>query len=423
MKQITTFFLFLFALCICTTAVAVKTVTISYADFAAVSDKPYSLTKDGVTIEVTKGTKNSDNHSVFKGQTLTLSSSYAITKIEFTCTANNTSKWGPGCFSTETGSYTFGGKIGTWTGSAGSVTFTASTNQVRITQTVVTIDDGGPDLAGLAWSQNSYEIVQNVDEFEAPTFSKTTDATVTFNSDNTSVAKVSTSGVITLAGGVGTAVISASSPANTSYAAGEATCTITILKSATYSLATSIVSGKKYILVVETSDLCLASRSIESGKTYGYLPVILAKKVGEDIVTATGNEIEITGEAGDYTLTDAEGRVMWMTGTYTSFQLGNVADGANVGWTISIAADGVATITNNDKGKTVQYSTEHGSFGSYEDITNVLPYLYTEKKTDAIKEINSNAPADSRRFNVLGQPVGNDYKGIVISNGRMTISK
>lgn len=111
MKQITTFFLFLFALCICTTAVAVKTVTISYADFAAVSDKPYSLTKDGVTIEVTKGTKNSDNHSVFKGQTLTLSSSYAITKIEFTCTANNTSKWGPGCFSTETGSYTFGGKL------------------------------------------------------------------------------------------------------------------------------------------------------------------------------------------------------------------------------------------------------------------------------------------------------------------------
>ncbi|MDD7726188.1 MAG: hypothetical protein PUJ24_11135, partial [Bacteroidales bacterium] len=128
-------------------------------------------------------------------------------------------------------------------------------------------------------------------------------------------------------------------------------------------------------------------------------------------------------EAGDYTLTDAEGRVMWMTGTYTSFQLGNVADGANVGWTISIAADGVATITNNDKWKTVQYSTEHGSFGSYATTSDVLPYLYTEKKTDAIKEINSNAPADSRRFNVLGQPVGNDYKGIVISNGRMTISK
>lgn len=72
-------------------------------------------------------------------QTLTISSTETITKIEFTCTANNTSSNGPGKISkASTGKYTYSKKIGTWTGETNSVVF-SNTAQVRMTKVVVTL--------------------------------------------------------------------------------------------------------------------------------------------------------------------------------------------------------------------------------------------------------------------------------------------
>ncbi len=59
-----------------------------------------------------------------------------ITSVNLTCTANNTSKYGPGNFS-GTG-YTYSGKVGTWTGSSKEISLTASA-QVRMTQIEVTL--------------------------------------------------------------------------------------------------------------------------------------------------------------------------------------------------------------------------------------------------------------------------------------------
>ena len=107
----------------------------------------YSLTKDGVTMTVSSGilgTYNNENHyRVYKNQTLTLTSTVGnIVKVEFTCTANDETKYGPGCFTWNTGDYTWSGPVGTWTGSASEVVFTAATNQVRATQVVVTLGEG-----------------------------------------------------------------------------------------------------------------------------------------------------------------------------------------------------------------------------------------------------------------------------------------
>ena len=108
----------------------------------------YSLTKDGVTMTVSSGilgTYNNENHyRVYKNQTLTLTSTAGnIVKVEFTCTANDDVKYGPGCFTASTGDYNYSGPVGTWTGSASEVVFTATTNQVRATQVVVTLGEGG----------------------------------------------------------------------------------------------------------------------------------------------------------------------------------------------------------------------------------------------------------------------------------------
>lgn len=115
-------------------------------------------TVEGVTVAVTNGITGSTSAEgatmrIYKDATLTISSASNISKIEFTCTANGTTKYGPGCFAAQDG-YSYEGKVGTWIGSATSVSFTASSNQVRATQIVVTLGDApavaAPAIAGEA---------------------------------------------------------------------------------------------------------------------------------------------------------------------------------------------------------------------------------------------------------------------------------
>ena len=102
----------------------------------------WSITKSGVSVGAT-GTLTSSEMRIFKGKTLSLSvSSGNMTSVVMTCTANGTTKQGPGCWGTGAPSgYTFetNGKTGTWTGSASSLSFKAVDNQVRITKLVITI--------------------------------------------------------------------------------------------------------------------------------------------------------------------------------------------------------------------------------------------------------------------------------------------
>ena len=118
-------------------------VTILPSDGTPATSSDYTITKSPIVVSVTQSTLTNDQIRVFKNQTLTVSSTSAtITGIEFTCTAEDDNKYGPGCFASIQG-YSYSGYIGTWTGSSASVTFTASSNQVRITQIVVTYTSGG----------------------------------------------------------------------------------------------------------------------------------------------------------------------------------------------------------------------------------------------------------------------------------------
>lgn len=114
------------------------------ASLDAANQTPYSVSKEGVTLDVTKGiigTYNNENHyRIYKSETLTITSTVGnIVSVEFTCTANDDAKYGPGCFTVADGSYSYSGAVGTWTGNATSVEFVASTNQVRASQIVVKV--------------------------------------------------------------------------------------------------------------------------------------------------------------------------------------------------------------------------------------------------------------------------------------------
>jgi hypothetical protein len=89
----------------------------------------------------TSGTITGDQFRFFKSQDVTISTKAGtITKIEFTCTANNNAQYGPGSFGAVDG-YTYSGKVGTWTGEETSVTLNAYFAQVRATKVVVTVSN------------------------------------------------------------------------------------------------------------------------------------------------------------------------------------------------------------------------------------------------------------------------------------------
>ena len=100
-----------------------------------------SATQNVITIASTKGYfAASDGHvREYAGSDITISGA-TITKIEITCTASGTSNYGPskiGLPTNAAGNYSYSGNVGTWTGSATSVTLHANA-QARWTQIKVT---------------------------------------------------------------------------------------------------------------------------------------------------------------------------------------------------------------------------------------------------------------------------------------------
>lgn len=127
---------------------------------------PYSVSKDGITMAVTKGViskyKDECHYRVYKNETLTLTSTVGnIVAVEFTCTANDAAQYGPGCLTASTGDYTYSGPVGTWTGDAASVVFTASTAQVRASQIVVKIAGGTTGVEDVTTVVIPVKVMQN----------------------------------------------------------------------------------------------------------------------------------------------------------------------------------------------------------------------------------------------------------------------
>ena len=155
----------------------------------------YSVTKNGVTMNVSTGivgtTNNITHYRIYKGQTLTLSSSVGnIVSVEFSCTS--TGDYGPAGFTTTTGTYDYLDATGTWTGNASKIVFTATNNQVRASKITVTLESdslptqevvdciyytstGGnivtpykTDVFGANIVSNTYENGQGVITFDGP---------------------------------------------------------------------------------------------------------------------------------------------------------------------------------------------------------------------------------------------------------------
>ena len=221
-----------------------QTVTFTTSDFESATNEAFAATKSNITFSVSNGTVATELR-VFKNSTLTLSGNSlnveAITKVEFTCTASDTTKYGPGCFG-ELDGYSYSGTKGTWTGSSLEVVLTAETNQVRITTLTVTYSEREASsqkatsvtINGLGSSTKDGQIVEDTLQLSAAVAvdSGTSDNIVAWESSNTSVATIDANGKVKYVGN-GTTTIKATShydAATTNSNVGSVSLTLSNLK-------------------------------------------------------------------------------------------------------------------------------------------------------------------------------------------------
>lgn len=405
--------------------------------FTAGTDKSEgaTLTKDGITLTLKEGTSISGlgklataEYRLYKGNILTVSSTIGnITNIEFTCTANNTAKYGPGCFAAQNG-YTFKDKVGTWVGNATSVDFTAESAQVRAKTIKVTVGGAAGETkkaAKLAFSEEKVNHEVGTD-FTSPTFSWETTATVKFSSDNEAVATVNAEGVIALGTEEGKAVITAESAENDVYAAGTATCTVYVWHYVTYKKATAIESGKKYLIVAQRDGNTYYAMPCKESYKYGYLSTVMKEGTLDELkVESSYDDNFVFAECEDgYSIQDCYGRYLYMDDdpNHKSFQLGTEP----VAWEVEASDNGTFSITNN--GQFIQFGqgtfTSFGAYATKQDNT-VLPMLFKMVEgTTGINNIQTTtAVKNNVMYNIAGQRVNKDYKGLVIMNGKKMMVK
>lgn len=279
--------------------------------------------------------------------------------------------------------------------------------------------------AALAFSEEKVNHEVGTD-FTAPTFSKETTAAVKFSSDNEAVATVNAEGVIALGTEEGKAVITAEAAENDEYAAGKATCTIYVWHYVTYKKATEIESGKKYLIVAQRDGNTYYAMPCKESYKYGYLSTV--KKEG------TLNELKIESSYDDnfvftkfedgYSIQDCYGRYLYMddNADHKSFQLGTEP----VAWEAEASDNGTFSLTNN--GKFIQFGQgTFTSFGAYATMQDnaVLPMLFKMVEgTTGINNIQTTtAVKNNVMYNIAGQRVNKDYKGLVIMNGKKMMVK
>ena len=101
---------------------------------------------------------------------------------------------------------------------------------------------------------------------------------------------------------------------------------------------------------------------------YGYLQV--------DKAGYTDNVYTISAVEGGYTIQQADGKYVYLSGTYNSFNVAASApsDKTHI-WTISQNEDGTYKVLNTVKSKYVQLDSQYGTYGAYDAVKGTMPNL------------------------------------------------
>lgn len=400
---------------------------------------PCTLKEGDVSISLqgqTRWWKATSNNELrfYKGAKFTVSvpTGYAISKIVLTAKT-------PANFSATIGTY----DKGTWTGSANSVDIscTIAKSNTPISKIEVTYASSSTPVKqepNLKFSEETITINQG-DAFTAPTFTKSTTADVTFASDNEGVATVNAEGVISLGTEIGTAVITATAAENDDYNAGTATCTIKVLPA----VATEVTLPYEETFADAIGSFTIDDVNLGEGLTYVWkhdteykymkASAYNKKNIASEswLVSPTINLNGISTATlsfeqciSKYFGTVSEEATLWVKEEGGAWQqititYPEIPDGKN--WS---AMEKHSDISLDDyAGEKIKigfkYVSTDAAAGTWEIKNFKVTGVATNINGITENAANENAPI----YNLAGQRVNKNAKGILIQNGKKFVNK
>ena len=394
------YFLFLFALIasISNLYAAEKTVT-----FDAKVDRSSSTTllKDGITLSLSGGGTfdNGTDYRPYAGSTLTISSEYNITKIVFTCASKvGATKGGPENFTVTKGGGSYKndkGYVGTWTGSAASITFKAG-KQVKAKTIEVTYD--APDVPScgvptFSVEGGTYKEAQAI-ELRAGEGGEKVFYTINDGTEQQYIEpiKLEEEGIYKIA----------------AYTA----ATETLAKSATVTktYVISLPLEEPYILcedaawLTEGAKIIFVGENLTNGETFGMASQGTNTYRGQGVVTLSedGNFLNdkeaevrvfsVERSGAKMAFKDVEGYLYTDNAKNSIKTKKTIADDCY--WTVSIETDNVASVvssslTNNTDYRNIKYNASSDRFAAYNDKYEGKVYIYLLGKTSSVSSMSS----------------------------------
>lgn len=286
---------------------------------------------------------------------------------------------------------------------------------------------GAKESAGLSWGTGSKTVTIDADDNVFPTLTNPHNLPVTFGSTKEDVATINSEGTITLVS-AGSTVISAEFAGDDTYEAAKVTYTLTVKPAPVmkeYKIASTVESGKNYLIVaIVGSDYKVAKRITGS---YGNLTVSTATNNEGVISFDAENAFTFTSTADGWTIQQSDGKYLYQQGTYNNFNVSATpADDAAKYFDI-VADDDGFKVTNKQMNKYIQYVPGSSNFGCFAEAQTdaILPLFYVEQAGTGINDVKV-VPADQENapvFNLAGQKVNANYKGVVIKGGKKMIVK
>ena len=391
---------------------------------------------DGVELSFGKGSASQPPRywtgpqlRVYNGNTITLKpldASKAIVRVAFTAAS------GYFKFTTTTGTL----DELTWTGNQNEVTFTG-TGSSRLTSIEVTLADATDDteVAGTTVQMPNITPRTNTNRTDSVIVTITGDeeTSIYYTLDGTDPTDASTlytapfalyesatvKAIAYNATGASSAIAEVAYTITPSETTEPADPTDSQTSSYTFERTNTIESGKQYLLVAPVDGVYKVATLIT--RNYGYYNVtdVAAREDGTIVLDNLDNAftIEATNEANVYTIKQSDGRYVYQTGSYNSFNLSaDLVDGSN--WLISASNDNNLTIRNVSVQKWIQYSTGYKSFGSYAEAVDggVAAELWVLTQSQVVEPgdepTDPTEPTDSTEYTIVTFPFSQNPWGL-----------
>lgn len=245
--------------------------------------------------------------------------------------------------------------------------------------------------AGLSWGTASREVTMGADDNNFPTLSNANNLSVTYTSSDPSVATIASDGTITLVA-AGKTNITASFAGNDEYEAGEVTYALTVKEASTVDISNTPETAYS---VAKAIELITANEGLDT-------KVYVKGKIASitEVSTKYGNATYTISDDGETTTTLTVYR-----GYYIGSEKFTAQDQIKVGDEVIVY------------GKLVLYGTTN-------EINSGSSIYSLNGSTTGISKVTADsADADAPVYNLAGQRVGKNAKGVLVKNGKKYVVK